>query len=130
MSDLASIRKGLAKNIATIRGLRVKDYQSDNPSPPFAEVSFPTVQYDGAFHKGLEEWQFTIQVIVGRASEREAQRRLDAFVSGSFKDAVESDRTLSGSAYDVRVTEMSGVSAVSLSDQTYLAADFQITVYA
>jgi hypothetical protein len=46
------------------------------------------------------------------------------------KRAVESDKTLGGAAYDVRVSEMSNVGAVSLNDATYLAADFSIQVYA
>lgn len=131
--SIADIRSGLGANLATIRGLRVAETIPDNPSPPIAVISLSNVTYDGAFHGGLVQYNFIVSVIVGRVAEREAQRRLDAFIStgtGSIKTAVESDKTLGGSAYDVRVSEMSNIGAVSLNDATYLAADFTIQVYA
>ena len=131
--SLSDIRKGLAINIATIQGLRVAEVIPDNPSPPIAVISLGAVQYDGAFHGGLVTYNFIVSVIVGRVAEREAQRRLDVYIStgaNSFKAAVESDKTLNGSSYDVRVTELSNIGAVSLNDATYLAADFSIQVYA
>lgn len=128
--SLADIRAGLAKNLATIRGLRVSAEIPDNPSPPIAVIGLGNVTYDGAFAKGLTEYEFQVQVIVGRVAERDAQRKLDAYIAHQLKDAVESDRSLNGSAYDVRVSNMTGVGAVTLNDATYLAADFQIIVYA
>lgn len=130
--SIADIRSGLGANLSTIRGLRVAETIPDNPSPPIAVITLANVEYDGAFHGGLVQYNFVVSVIVGRVAEREAQRRLDAFIStgsGSFKTAAESDKTLGGSAYDVRVSEMSSVGAVSLNDATYLAADFSIQVY-
>ena len=130
--SIADIRKGLAANIATIRGLRVAETIPDNPSPPIAVISLAGVQYDGAFHGGLVTYNFVVSVIVGRVAEREAQRRLDGYIStgsGSMKAAVESDKTLGGAAYDVKVTELSNIGAVSLNDATYLAADFSIQVF-
>lgn len=131
--SIAAIRAGLGDNLATISGLRVAETIPDNPSPPIAILSLSNVTYDGAFHGGLVQYNFVVSVIVGRASEREAQRRLDSLIStgtGSLKVAAESDKSLGGSAYDVRVSEMSNVGAVQLNDATYLAADFTIQVYA
>lgn len=130
--SIADIRDGLGKNLATITGLRVSLDVPDNPSPPIAVISLNTVSYDGAFKRGLTSYNFIVTVIVGRASEREAQRRLDTYISngaGSIKLAIESDKTLNGSAYDVLVSEMTNIGAVSLSDITYLAADFAVQVY-
>ena len=65
-------------------------------------------------------------------SDRTAQRTLDALVSpgvGSLKTAIESDRTLDNSAFDVRVEQMSNYGSVTLGDVTFLAADFVVTVY-
>ena len=99
-----------------------------------AVVSLQSVSYDGAMAKGLTTYSFIVSVIVGRAAEREAQRRLDAYASStgnqSIKLAVESDKTLNGKAFDVRVSEMSNISAVLLGEATYMMADFVITVYA
>jgi hypothetical protein len=131
--SISQIRAGLGDNLATISGLRVAETIPDNPSPPIAIISLSNVSYDGAFHGGLVQYNFVVSVIVGRVSERTAQARLDTLIStgsGSLKLAVESDKSLGGSAYDVRVSELSNIGAVQLNDATYLAADFTIQVYA
>lgn len=132
--SITDLRNGLATNLATISGLRTAAEIPDNPSPPVAVVQLQNVAYDGAFQKGMTTYNFIVSVIVGRVAEREAQRRLDAFVSStgssSIKLAIESDRTLDGAAYDVRAVEMTNIGAVLLGEATYLAADFAVTVYA
>jgi hypothetical protein len=131
--SISLIRKGLGTNLGTIRGLRVAETIPDNPSPPIAVIALGNVTYDGAFDGGLTIYNFTVSVIVGRVAEREAQRRLDTFIStddGSIKKAIESEKSLDGAAYDVLVTEMTNVGAVQLGDATYLACDFAVQVYA
>lgn len=130
--SIAAIRSALADNLSTIRGLRVSSDMPDQVNPPIAVINLQTVNYDGAFAGGLVTYNFQVTVIVGRASEREAQRRLDAYItpgSGSIKDAVESDKTLAGSAYDVRVVDMSNFGSILIADQNYLAAEFSVVVY-
>jgi hypothetical protein len=131
--SISLIRKGLGANLGTIRGLRVAETIPDNPSPPIAVIALGNVTYDGAFDGGLTIYNFTVSVIVGRVAEREAQRRLDTFIStddGSIKKAIESEKSLDGAAFDVRVSEMTNVGAVQLGDATYLACDFAVQVYA
>jgi hypothetical protein len=131
--SISLIRKGLGANLGTIRGLRVAETIPDNPSPPIAVIALGNVTYDGAFDGGLTVYNFTVSVIVGRVAEREAQRRLDTFIStdeGSIKKAIESEKSLDGAAFDVLVTEMTNVGAVQLGDATYLACDFAVQVYA
>lgn len=133
MTTIAEIRAGLADNLATISGLRTTETIPDNPSPPIAIIDLKSVTYNGAFHGGLTTYSFTVTTIVGRASEREAQRRLDAYISTTntgVKKAVESDKSLGGAAYDVIVTNMTNIGTVSLNDTIYLAADFAVEVYA
>lgn len=130
--SIATIRAGLAANLATISGLRVSAEIPDNPSPPVAIIMLQSVAYDTAMQRGATTYNFLITVLVGRVAEREAQRRLDAYISagsGSVKYAVESDRTLGGSAFDCRVTDMSDISTVVL-EQTYLSATFSVQVLA
>lgn len=130
--SLATIRAGLAANLATISGLRVSAEIPDNPSPPIAVIMLQNVNYDLAMHKGATTYNFQVVVLVGRVAEREAQRRLDEYISpgsASVKSAIESDRTLGGSAFDVRVTDMSDISNVVL-EQTYLSATFNVQVLA
>ena len=132
--SITAIRDGIATNLATISGLRTASEIPDNVTPPIAVVSFQSVDYDGAFQQGVSTYSFIVSVIVGRAAERTSQRKLNAYAStgaGGIKDAIESDRTLSGSAYDVRVEAMTNISAVSLGgDISYLSADFVVTVLA
>lgn len=130
--SITTIRDGIAANITTISGLRVSKEIPDNPNPPIAVIMLNNVSYDGAMHRGLVTYNFVVTIIVGRVAEREAQRKLDGYIStgsGSLKAAVESDKTLGGSAYDVRVSEMTNVGAVSLGEVNYLAADFAVQVY-
>lgn len=134
MPSISDLRDGLATNLATITGLRTSAFVPDNPSPPIAIVQLQRVNYDGAFKAGMTTYDFIVSVIVGRVAEREAQGRLDGYASSSgassIKLAIESDRTLDGLAYDLRVSEMQNIGAVLLGEASYLTADFVVTVYA
>lgn len=134
MSVINDLRDGLATNLATITGLRVASELIDNPSPPVALVGLDSVEYDQAYQSGLTLYNFTITVIVGRAAERTAQRKLDLYLAPtgdqSVKAGVESDRTLSGAAQDIRVVSSGSIGSIQVNDQTYLAAEFTVTVYA
>ena len=133
MTNISDLRSGLATNLATISGLRTSVDLPDNPNPPVAVIGIENVNYDQAFAGGLVEYNFRVTVLASRASDRMAQRRLDTYTStetGSVKLAIESDKSLGGKAFDVRVTEMSNIGTVSLGEISYLAADFTVTVYA
>lgn len=131
MADITAMRNALATNLATISGLRTAAEIPDNPSPPIAIVALENIDYDQAFKNALVIYNFNVMVIVGRAAEREAQRRLNTYCAPSgVKSAVESDKSLSGNAYDCRVTGVTSIGSLQLNDQTYLAADFQVAVYA
>jgi len=133
VTNISDLRSGLATNLATISGLRTSVDLPDNPNPPVAVIGIENVNYDQAFAGGLVEYNFRVTVLASRASDRMAQRRLDTYTStetGSVKLAIESDKTLGGKAFDVRVTEMSNIGTVSLGEISYLAADFTVTVYA
>jgi hypothetical protein len=131
--SISLIRQGLAKNLATIPGLRTSAEVPDLPNPPIAIVALNSVTYDRAYADGMTTYMFVITVLVGRVAEREAQRRLDSYIStgaSSVKSAVESDKTLGGNAYDCRVVSMDSVGSLTISENTYLAADFTVTVIA
>jgi hypothetical protein len=131
--SISLIRTRLAANLATIPGLRTSAEVPDLPNPPVAIVALNSVSYDRAYAKGMTSYTFVITVIVGRAAEREAQRKLDAYITPgatSVKNAIESDKTLGGYAYDCRVVSMDSVGSLTISDTTYLAADFTVTVIA
>jgi len=132
--SVSAIRNRMAINLATIPGLRTSDYVPDDPKPPIAVIMPPTIRFDTAMGRGLDEYEFIVTVIVGKQSERSAQRLLDSFCapkgSGSIKTAIESDRFLAGNCQDLRVTEMRRISSILIDQITYLAAEFTVQVYA
>jgi hypothetical protein len=133
MASISQIRDGIATNLRTISGLRTTTTVPDNPQPPVAIIQPTAIEYDRAFRNGLDQYSFTVTVIVGRASERTAQNLIDIYCAStgasSVKLAIESNRTLSGVIQDLRVAAMRNYGTISLSDQTYLAAEFDLIVY-
>jgi hypothetical protein len=134
MADVAMIRSGLATNLATISGLRTSAWVPDQINPPIAVIKPETINYDTAFARGLDTYEFSVLVIVGRVDERSAQSRLDAYCASSgatsIKTAIESDRDLNGAISDLRVTEMRNYTSLPVGDVTYLAAEFVVQVFA
>jgi hypothetical protein len=134
MASIGELRDGIAANLLTIPGLRSSDTMPDNPSPPIAVVSLSSIEFDQAFRKGMTLYTFDVTVIVSRADARNAQNYLDAYCSStganSVKLAIESDRTLNGKAFDLRVTQLSSYGSLTVNDTTYLAAEFSISCYA
>lgn len=131
--SLAEIRQGLATNLGDISGIRTYPEIPDNPVMPCAIVQLDSVNYDQTFQRGLTEYDFTIQLVVGRVTERRAQQKLDEFIDAgarSVKTAIQADTTLGGSAFDCRVTGMDNIDSVTIGETTYLAANFAVTVYA
>jgi hypothetical protein len=134
VASITALRTAIATNLGTITGLRTSPEMPDNPNPPIALVKPTSIDYNQAFAKGMTQYSFAVVVIVGRADERTAQRTLDAYCSStgssSIKNAVESDKTLGGNAYDCRVSEMRNYTPIQLNDGTYLAAEFAVDVFA
>lgn len=134
MASITDIRQGIATNLATITGLRTGATIPDNVNPPFAIVAPSSVQYHQTFHNGVSTYNFTVTLVVGRASERAAQNALDAYCSpsgsSSIRGAVELDKTLGGKVFDCYVSGMRNYGSISLGDNTYLAAEFDLVVQA
>jgi hypothetical protein len=134
VADIFKIRAGIATNLGTISGLRASPEIPDSPNPPIAIINLDTIEYDEAFNGGLTRYNFVVTLVVGRAAERTMQRKLDAYCqptgSQSVKVAIESDRTLDGEVYDLRVERSNVVGSITINDQIYLAAEFTVTVFA
>lgn len=134
MASVTDLRTGLATNLATISGLRTSPTLPDNPNPPIALITPVSISFDDVFKRGMQTYTFVVSVIVGRADERTAQNKLDAYVSStgssSIKLAVESDKTLGGKAFDTRLTEMRNYGQITIGDVIYLSAEFTVLCYA
>jgi hypothetical protein len=134
MASITDLRAGLATRLGTISGLRTTTETPDTISPPIAIVNVANVNYDRTFQRGLDEYNFVVTVIVGRVGERSAQRLLDSYVSttgsSSVKLAIELDRTLGGKCDSLRVTDMRNYGSLVIGEITYLAAEFNVVVFA
>ena len=134
MASISELRAGIKTNLATISGLRVSDFQPDNINPPVAIVFPIGVSYDDTFQRGMQTYTFAVQVIVGRQSERSGQNSIDAYCSStgasSIKLAIESNKTLGGKAFDLRVTDMRAYASIAVGEVNYLAAEFLVLCYA
>jgi hypothetical protein len=134
MADISELRAGIKTNLATITGLRVSDFQPDNINPPVAIVFPISVNYDETFARGMQTYTFSVQVIVGRVSERSGQNSIDAYISStgtkSIKLAIESNKTLGGKAFDLRVTDMRNYGELLVGEVNYLSAEFVVLCYA
>ena len=131
--SISLLRAGLAKNLQTIKGLRVVETLPDLVNPPMAMIGLTKVAYNQQNQRSMAEYTFQVTVVLGRVSERTAQASLDVLVApgeGSVKYAIESDRTLGGNAYEVFVPELSAYGAVSLNGIDYLSAEFSVQVFA
>jgi hypothetical protein len=91
-----------------------------------------TIEFDLNANRGADTYTFIIYVLVGRADDRTAQRRLDGYVVGdeSVKAAIESDRTLGGAADTCRVTSMRNYQQISIGETVYLGVEFEVEVVA
>ena len=134
MPTLSEIRTGIATNLGTISGLRTSAYVPDEPKPPIAIIFPENISFDTAFGRGLDTYTFTVQVIVSKISDRNAQSNLDGYCNpsgaSSVKAALESDKTLGDLVQDLRVTEARDYRAATINENTYLTVTFAVTVYA
>lgn len=133
MASITAIRSALATNLLTA-GVRSGATIPDQINPPFAVIAPAGATYHKAFNNALTQYDFTITLIVGRASERAGQNTLDTYCSSSgsssIRGAVESDKTLGGVAYDTVVTDMRNYGSIVIGETTYLAAEFNVAVQA
>jgi hypothetical protein len=130
---ISDLRTALATNLQTISGLRVVETLPDVVNPPMAMIGLDKVSYNKQNNRSMAEYTFKVTVVVGRVSERTAQKNMDLYVApgvGSIKYAIESDRTLGGYAFDVFVAETSAIGSISINALDYYSAEFSVQVFA
>lgn len=134
MTTISQIRTALASGLYPVFGRRVSSYVPDQINPPQAVVTLQRVNYDSAFGRGMDTFEFAVLAFVGRADERTGQDLLDGYGAGSgatsVKEALESDKTLGGLVFDLRVESMADLGPYLVGDTTYLTASFAVTVIA
>ena len=131
-ATITQVKTGLAARLATITGLRTYAYQPDQLNAPMAYSNLNTITYHRTFG-GMTEQEYTVTVIVARATERTAEASVDGFTAydgtTSVRAAIEADRTLGGVVDDLIVESATGIQSVSANDTEYLSVDFVVRVY-
>ena len=131
---LLQIADGLEARLATISGLRVFDHVPDVFAAPCAFVLPDAIEFWQSFQTGTPEVTFTVTVVVGRASERTAQKALYEFMSfsgdRSIRAAIEGDRTLGGVVQTCIVESAQNIRMVQQDSQSFLAADLTVRLHA
>lgn len=135
-ATVSEIMTGIKGRLATVSGLRTSDYLPDNVNPPVAITALDSIEYHQAARGGAAVHELTVTVIVGAASERAAQGRLDGYLSysgdTSIRAAIEADKSLGGVAQTCIVNSAGGISAIEIgsANTRYLIATWTVTVYA
>ena len=134
-ATISQVKDGLKTAINNVSGLRAFDYQPDQVNPPFAWPTLDNITYhQTGFQDGGVVMNFTVTLVVNRASERTAQDQLDQYMAWngakSLRTAIEADKTLGGVCEDLIVNGAENLTNIDANDTLYLAVDFKVTVYA
>jgi hypothetical protein len=86
-SSLTEIRDALKRTIGQ-SGLHVYETVPDVSNTPAAVILPDISNYGNAFGMGSDEYEFDIAVLVAAHNIRDAQRQLDAFVTGQGQKSI------------------------------------------
>ncbi len=133
-ASISAVTDAIKTALSTVSGLRTYSFQPEQINPPFAFPELTSVTYHRAMGLGDVEMAFTINVVVGRYTDRTANDALDAYLSPtgatSIRAALESDRTLGGVVQTLILSSAANVVAVNEADANFLSVQFQLTVHA
>lgn len=131
---ISAVRDGMKARLDTLAGIRSYDTIPDSLSVPCAIVGMPTlIEFDKVYARACDRATFPVRILVGKASDRAAQNKLDAYLDGtgalSLKAAFEADASLGGTVQTSRVLNVSGLGVYDVMGVPYLGADFTVEVY-
>ena len=133
-ATVLQVADGIKARLATITGLRSFSYQPEQLNPPFAYPVLNSVDYHGAMSGGLVTMNWTVYVVVGRYTDRNAFAILDNYLSysgaQSVRACIEGDRTLGGVCQNLILSSSSNISSLEQDDADFLTISSTLTVYA
>lgn len=132
-ATVTQVATGLATNLATITGLRTSVYQPEQLNPPMAFPVLNSINFHKAMGGGDVVMDWTVNVIVGRYTDRTAFATLDGYLSysgaTSIRAAIESDKTLGGVCQTLVLPSGANITSLSSADAEFLQIQFQVTVH-
>jgi hypothetical protein len=133
MSTIGDIAVGLKTNLDTIEGVNVSRYPRSNPVGPLIHMWPTEIVYHRASQMGLSELTFRVQLLWPYTDDAGSASQVYAFLdpSGerSVRQAIESDRTLSGAVEDVIVDPAGELVVTATQDnQLRLTADWTVRI--
>lgn len=124
----------------TVPGINAYSYVPDN----MANIGFYVGEIDvdlnktmrgqrlSGIRRGTDQANITCRILVARFSDEHALRKLRDFMGGSgalsIVDAIEQDRTLSGSVHDSFCREMRGNRLFTVGEKRYYGVELDIFV--
>jgi hypothetical protein len=133
-ATVLQVADGIKARLATITGLRSFNYQPEQLNPPFGYPVLTSVDYHGAMSGGLVTMNWTVFVVVGRYTDRNAFATLDNYLSysgaQSIRACLEADRTLGGVCQNLIISSSSNISSLEQDDAEFLTISSTLTVYA
>lgn len=134
MATVSAIRDGIKARLATIDGLNTYDTAPDQVLAPAAVVipGKPAVSYDSTMARGSDDYRFTIQLLVSKQIDHDAQDKLDGYLDASGATSVKAavDGTLGGTVDFARVATADDYGLTEWNGITYLGARFTVEVTA
>lgn len=87
--DLSDVMDEVGDLLDTIAGLRVFRYPPDKPPhPPAAIVSYPDLEFDATYGRGMDRMTLPVFLLVGKVSDRSTRDNVTKWVTGSGADSV------------------------------------------
>jgi hypothetical protein len=131
--DLYAVKDELATVLKTITGLRAYAWAQGSVEPPAALPGWPDrLDYVQTYGRGQSHVEdLPVLVLVGKASERVAAKRLGEYVAESGAKSIPATlegRTGSWTTCDVVTVAWVGFPAVTLAGVDYLAAEFHLDI--
>jgi hypothetical protein len=131
--DIYAVKDELATVLKTITGLRAYAWAQGAVSAPAALPGWPDrVEYVGTYGRGQSHVpDLPLLVLVGKASERVAAKRLGEYVAESGAKSIPlklESRAGSWTTCDVVTVSWVGFPAVAVAGVDYLAAEFHLDI--
>ncbi len=133
--NVNGVRQGLNVNLATIANLTTYKFVPDKPEPPCALV-IPAEPFavPESMARGIFTYRFRILVLVSDVVDDVAQTALDGYLNssgaGSVFAALESDKTLGGTASNATVEQITNYGDVPWNELRYWGAELLVRVLA